>query len=154
MFYIPIVVWQIGLSPLGHWSKWLMANCHLMDWLFVNSFVKMTLGQLSWDILTFGQWGSVTQQMALPVPSISCCVLNHHNLFNQIENALAFYRETCCHLVLCYWLLPFHCHRFIFRIIFLLFPRFPFWPFLLITTFEKKSFSIFFFVIFLQIHFL
>jgi hypothetical protein len=25
-------------------------------------------------------WGSVTHQMAVPVPSISCCVLNHINL--------------------------------------------------------------------------
>jgi hypothetical protein len=28
--------------------------------------------------------------MAVPVPSISCCVLNHHNIFYQIQNALAF----------------------------------------------------------------
>jgi hypothetical protein len=28
--------------------------------------------------------------MAVPVPSISFCVLNHHNLFYQIQNALAF----------------------------------------------------------------
>jgi hypothetical protein len=28
--------------------------------------------------------------MAVPVPSISCCVLNNHNLFYQIQNALAF----------------------------------------------------------------
>jgi hypothetical protein len=46
--------------------------------------------------------------MAVPVPSISCCVLNHHNLFDQIQNALAFNRDTCCHLMLCLWLLPFH----------------------------------------------
>ncbi len=36
------------------------------------------------------QWGSVTRQMAVPVPSINCCVLNCHNLFYQIQNALAF----------------------------------------------------------------
>jgi len=47
--------------------------------------------------------------MAVPVPSFSCCVLNHHNLFYQISNALAFNRDTCCHLALCLWLLPFHC---------------------------------------------
>jgi hypothetical protein len=46
--------------------------------------------------------------MAVPVPSISSCVLNHHNLFYQIQNALAFNRDTCCHLALCLWLLPFH----------------------------------------------
>ncbi len=46
--------------------------------------------------------------MAVPVPSISCCVLNHHNLFYQIQNALAFNWDTCCHLVLCLRLLPFH----------------------------------------------
>jgi hypothetical protein len=46
--------------------------------------------------------------MAVPVPSISCCVLNHHNLFYQIQNALAFNQDTCCHLVLCLRLLPFH----------------------------------------------
>ncbi len=42
------------------------------------------------------------------VPSISCCVLNHHNLFYQIQNALAFNQDMCCHLALCLWLLPFH----------------------------------------------
>ncbi len=54
------------------------------------------------------QWGSVTHQMAVPVPSISCCVLNHHNLFYQIQNALAFNWDKCCHLVPCLQLLPFH----------------------------------------------
>jgi hypothetical protein len=46
--------------------------------------------------------------MAVSVPSISCCVLNHHNIFYQIQNALAFNWNTCCHLVLCLQLLPFH----------------------------------------------
>ncbi len=59
-------------------------------------------------------WGSVIHQMAVPVPSISCCVLNHHNLFDQIQNALAFNWDTCCHLALCLRLLPFHwaIHKF------------------------------------------
>ncbi len=52
--------------------------------------------------------GSVPHQMAVPVPSISCCVLKHHNLFYQIHNALAFNRDTCCHLALFLQLLPFH----------------------------------------------
>jgi hypothetical protein len=47
--------------------------------------------------------------MVIPVPSISCGVLNHHNLFYQIQNALAFNWDMCCHLALCLWLLPFHC---------------------------------------------
>jgi hypothetical protein len=46
--------------------------------------------------------------MAVPVPTISCCVLNLHNLFYQIQNVLAFNRDTCCHLALCLWLLPLH----------------------------------------------
>ncbi len=54
------------------------------------------------------QWGSVTHQMAVPVPSISSCVLNHHNLFYPIQNTLPFNRDTCCHLALCLRLLPFH----------------------------------------------
>ncbi len=54
------------------------------------------------------QWGSVTHQMAVPVPSISCCVLNNNNLFYQIHNALAFNWDTCCRLVHCLRLLPFH----------------------------------------------
>ncbi len=54
-------------------------------------------------------WGSVNHQMAEPVPSISCCVLNYHNLFYQIQNALAFNQDTCCHLALSLRLLPFHC---------------------------------------------
>jgi hypothetical protein len=33
----------------------------------------------------------------------------YHNLFYQIQNALAFNWDTCCHLALCLWLLPFHC---------------------------------------------
>ncbi len=59
-------------------------------------------------VLLFVIRGSVTYQMPVPVPSISCCVLDHHNLFYQIYNALAFNRDTCCHLVLCSVLLPFH----------------------------------------------
>ncbi len=54
------------------------------------------------------QWGSVTHQMAVPVPSISCCVLNHPNLSYQIHNALTFNWDMCCHLALCLRLLPFH----------------------------------------------
>jgi len=54
------------------------------------------------------QWGFVTHQMAIPVPSISCCVLNCHYLFYQIQNALAFNWDTCCHLALCLQLLPFY----------------------------------------------
>jgi hypothetical protein len=52
-------------------------------------------------------------------PSISCCVLNHHNLFYQIQNAPAFNQDTCCHLGLCLRLLPFHylpCPRFYNRL--------------------------------------
>ncbi len=54
------------------------------------------------------QWDSVTHQMAVPIPSISCCVLNHHNLFYQIQNVLAFKWDMCCHLALCLQLLPFN----------------------------------------------
>ncbi len=54
------------------------------------------------------QWGSVTHQMAVPVPSISFCVLNHLNIFYQIQNALAFNQDTCCCLALYLRLLPFH----------------------------------------------
>ncbi len=46
--------------------------------------------------------------MAVQVPSISCCVLKHHNLFYQIHNALAFNLDACCHLALCLRLVPFH----------------------------------------------
>jgi hypothetical protein len=46
--------------------------------------------------------------MAVPAPSISCCVLNHNNLFYQIQNVLAFNCDTCCPLALCLRLLPFH----------------------------------------------
>ncbi len=49
--------------------------------------------------------------MAVSIQSVSCCVLNHHNLFCQIQNALAFNRDTCCHLALCLWILPFHWPR-------------------------------------------
>ncbi len=46
--------------------------------------------------------------MAVPFKSKSCCILNYHNLFYQIQNALTFNWDMCCHLVLCLWLLPFH----------------------------------------------
>jgi hypothetical protein len=49
--------------------------------------------------------------MAVPVPSISCCVLSHYNLLYQIQNALAFNWDTCCHLAVCLQLLPFHCTK-------------------------------------------
>ncbi len=55
------------------------------------------------------QRGSVNHQMTVPVPSIRCCVLNHHDLFCQIQNALAFNWDRCCHLALCLQLLPFNC---------------------------------------------
>ncbi len=55
------------------------------------------------------QWGSVKHQMVVPVPSINCCVLNHQNLFYQIQNALAFIWDMCCHLALCLQWIPFHC---------------------------------------------
>jgi hypothetical protein len=64
---------------------------------------------------TMVEWGSVTHQMAVPVPSISCCVLNFHNLFYQIQNAIAFNRDMCCHLALCLWLLPFHYWHILIR---------------------------------------
>ncbi len=70
----------------------------------------LTLRWKTWpkQLLGYLRWGSVTHQMAVPVPSKSCCVLNHHNLFYKIHNALAFNWDTCCHLALCLWLLPFH----------------------------------------------
>ncbi len=46
-------------------------------------------------------------EQSIFAPSISM-VWNHHNLFYQIQNALAFNWDTCCHLALCLWLLPFH----------------------------------------------
>ncbi len=55
---------------------------------------------------------SPNQMAVVPVPSIICYVLNHHNLFYQIHNALAFTQNMCCHLALCLQLLPFHCLHF------------------------------------------
>ncbi len=42
-----------------------------------------------------------------PKYKLLCFKLENH-LFCQIKNALAFNRDTCCHLVLCLRLLPFH----------------------------------------------
>jgi hypothetical protein len=58
--------------------------------------------------MRFFKWSSVTHLLAVTVPSISCYVLNHHKLFNQIQNALAINWDTYCHLALCLRLLPFH----------------------------------------------
>ncbi len=33
--------------------------------------------------------------MVVSIPSTSCCVLNHHNIFCKVHNALAFDRDTC-----------------------------------------------------------
>ncbi len=54
------------------------------------------------------QWGSVNHQMAVPVPSISCCIFNNNDFFYQDPNELAFNRDTCCHLVICLWLIASH----------------------------------------------
>ena len=54
------------------------------------------------------QWGSVTHQMAVPVPSISWCVSYQLKEICNEKNALAFNRDRCCHLVLCLQLIPFH----------------------------------------------
>ena len=54
------------------------------------------------------QWGSVTHQMAVPVPSISCCVSEQLKFFCKEKNALAFNQDRCCHQVLCLQLIPFH----------------------------------------------
>ncbi len=59
-------------------------------------------------ILVFQQWGSVIHKMEVPVQSISSWDLKHHNLFFQIQNALAFNWDTCCHLTLSLPLLRFH----------------------------------------------
>jgi hypothetical protein len=50
----------------------------------------------------------VNPQMAVPVPSISCCVFNNADFFYQELNELAFNRDTCCHLVICLRLLASH----------------------------------------------
>ncbi len=49
---------------------------------------------------------SFTHQMAVPVPSINCCVLNHHNLFYHIQNALVFNWDMCWHLAVASFPLP------------------------------------------------
>jgi len=55
------------------------------------------------------QWGSVNHQMAVPVPSISCCIFNNNDFFYQELNELAFNWDTCCHLVICLQLIASHC---------------------------------------------
>ncbi len=68
--------------------------------IFGDFFFKLagTLVMLRMIYFQETQLGSVTHQMAVPVPSISCCVLNHLNWFYQIHNALAFNQDMCCHL--------------------------------------------------------
>ena len=46
--------------------------------------------------------------MAVPVPSISCCVFNNNDFFYQEPNELAFNWDTCCHLVICLQLIASH----------------------------------------------
>jgi hypothetical protein len=43
--------------------------------------------------------------MAVPVTSLSCCILNYNKFFYQELNDLAFKRDTCCQLVICLQLL-------------------------------------------------
>ncbi len=35
--------------------------------------------------LIFVQWGSVNNQMAEPVPSISCCIFNNNDFFTKSQ---------------------------------------------------------------------
>ncbi len=79
----------------------LFDTCHFTMFALLTPFLKV-------NFIVILQCGSVTHQMAVPVPSISCCVLNHHNLFYHIQNALAFNRDMCCHLAICLRVLPFH----------------------------------------------
>ncbi len=59
------------------------------------------------------QWGSVNHQMAVPVPSISCCVFNNNDFCCQELNELAFNWDTCCHLVICLQLIASNCTNII-----------------------------------------
>ncbi len=54
--------------------------------LELKTRLTQLLGSLPLDkcSLLHSIWGSVTHQMTVPFPSISCCVLYHHNLFYQI----------------------------------------------------------------------
>ncbi len=97
----------IGKQPTDN-ITFVYYYCHIIQWWFQFSLSTPYLVNYNFVNLLFGQWGSVTHQMAVPVPTIRCCALNHHNLFYQIQNALAFNQDTCCHLVLCLRLLPFH----------------------------------------------
>jgi hypothetical protein len=97
--------WTITQRTNKGWDFW--SICHFERCMVISStggFVELTFCQL----LKKSKWGSVNHQMVVPAPSISCRVLNHHNSFYQIQNAQAFNRNTCCHLVLCLQLLPFH----------------------------------------------
>jgi hypothetical protein len=96
-------------------SNWLLltistnfSNCLLFFKKFPVPVFELATSRYRDECSTSVQWGSVSHQMAVPVPSISYCVLNHHNLFYQIQNALDFNRDTCCHLALCLQLLPLH----------------------------------------------
>ncbi len=86
-----------------------MISCYDLDQLRILILGKHSLPSSGNLAKLFEQCGSVTHQMSVPVPSISCCVLNHHNLVYQIQNALVFNQDTCCHLALCLRLLPLHC---------------------------------------------
>ncbi len=67
--------------------------------------------------------------MAVPVPSISHCVFNNND-FYQEPNELAFNQDTCCHLVICLRLIAFHCWTYLPT-----FPPAPPWqPILLLIT--------------------
>ncbi len=75
---------------------------------FNHSQCKNVWAGLSLNLLN-SQWASVNHQMAVPVPSMSCCVFNSNYFFYQEPNELAFNRDTCCHLVICLWLIASHC---------------------------------------------
>ncbi len=49
--------------------------------------------------------------MAVPVPSISCCIFNNNDFFYQEPNELFFNRDTCCHLVICLQLIASHYYK-------------------------------------------
>jgi hypothetical protein len=88
------------------------AECHILkvlSWAMMSVILQsvVMLRVITLSVIQC-QWGFVTHKMAVPVPSISCCVFNYHNKFYQVQNALAFNRDMCCHQALSLRLLPFH----------------------------------------------
>ncbi len=102
-----------NLRNFTMWYIW-----HNLYWWIVN-FSKIYSSVLFFTFESCSFWhnlqynvvytiGSITHQIVLPIPSISCSVSKQQKKICKEKKAQAFYWDKCCHLAICLWLILFH----------------------------------------------